>query len=145
MEETRVCSCCKIEKPLSEFYKDRTVKYGREYSCKKCRNAQCKKYRAKRSEALVFSCFKSSLKALYGITYEQWLQIQEKQNNRCAICGSLPTGKGNNKRLHVDHNHETNKIRGLLCAACNLMLGQAKDSKQILQNAIDYLLHWENK
>lgn len=53
----------------------------------------------------------------------------------CKICGA---GRGA-KRLHVDHDHETGEIRGLLCSLCNAMLGQARDNPATLQAGIDYL------
>ena len=64
-------------------------------------------------------------------------ELLEIQNNACAICGinadDLIQG------LCVDHNHETNQVRGLLCNACNLGLGQFKDSVVFLSYAIEYL------
>lgn len=55
---------------------------------------------------------------------------------KCAICGidPLPT-----RRLSIDHDHATDEIRGLLCGNCNLMLGRARDSVEILTNALKYL------
>jgi Recombination endonuclease VII len=56
----------------------------------------------------------------------------------CAICGSPDPGW--TKGWHVDHDHKSGALRGLLCNRCNLMLGHAKDSAVTLQAAIDYLL-----
>ena len=52
------------------------------------------------------------------------------------ICGG---SCGSGRRLAVDHNHTTGKVRGLLCSNCNTLLGKAKDNVNILQAAIDYL------
>jgi len=85
---------------------------------------------------------KHALKRLYGITLEQYNEISEKQGGKCAICGNPETCKSKNDKIRilvVDHDHKTNKIRGLLCHTCNIMLGHAKDNKLILQNAIKYL------
>ena len=79
----------------------------------------------------------------YGITISNYKEILHKQNNVCAICG----GTGNERATHskskcnlvVDHCHTTSKVRGLLCHTCNTALGQFKDSKHLLQNAIKYL------
>ncbi|MGD0053597.1 MAG: endonuclease domain-containing protein, partial [Vulcanimicrobiaceae bacterium] len=48
-------------------------------------------------------------------------------------------GKTRVPRLHVDHDHRTNEVRGLLCRWCNQMLGSAKDDPARLRGAIDYL------
>ena len=73
----------------------------------------------------------------YGITAEQFAARLEAQGDRCAICRSdAPSGKGG---WHVDHDHATNAIRGLLCHNCNLMLGNAKDDPARLRAAAAYL------
>ncbi len=71
----------------------------------------------------------------FNITKEQYMEMLEKQNHVCAICGQ----KDVNKRLAVDHCHTTNIVRGLLCSACNTSLGKFKDSVELLQKAIQYL------
>jgi hypothetical protein len=80
---------------------------------------------------------KSVYKRDYGITIEQYNQMFEEQKGCCKICGThqsvLP------KSLAVDHCHNTSKVRGLLCMNCNLLLGYAKDAKEILESAIRYL------
>lgn len=68
-------------------------------------------------------------------------QLQILQDGKCAICGKGPGGMSNTKkRLVVDHNHKTGKIRGLLCGSCNIGLGHFKDNVEILKSAIKYLL-----
>lgn len=75
-------------------------------------------------------------KRLYGLTPEQWWGIFEGQNLACNICKSETTaGRG----WHTDHCHSTNKVRGILCYHCNLLLGMAKDSIDTLEKAIAYL------
>jgi len=77
------------------------------------------------------------LKSTYNLTVEEYDAILESQGNKCAICYSaVPGGKG---RFHVDHNHETKEIRGLLCHHCNLGLGNFKDNINSLLRAIAYL------
>jgi len=73
----------------------------------------------------------------YGINNEQYNSLIKKQNNKCAICNT----QDNNfrKKLSVDHDHKTGKIRGLLCYKCNLILGNANDSIEILNKAKKYL------
>ncbi len=76
----------------------------------------------------------------YGITIEEFNRLVEKQHGVCAICGLPPSGSPpNNTILHVDHNHETGQIRGLLCGKCNRGLGYFNDDKDVLASAIGYL------
>lgn len=73
----------------------------------------------------------------FGLTSEFYEKMVEKQNGRCAICSiNVPE---NGERLAIDHSHDNGKIRGLLCRQCNLLLGCAKDSIEILENAIIYI------
>ena len=72
----------------------------------------------------------------YGLTPRDYDRLLAAQGNRCEICGT-PVEPG--KRLHVDHDHETGKVRGLLCGNCNRGLGLYKDSPVYLANAITYL------
>ncbi len=73
----------------------------------------------------------------YGLTKEQWIDLLEGQGSRCSICKSLEPGcKGG---WHTDHCHITKKVRGILCQHCNLLIGNAKDSVLILEEAIRYL------
>jgi hypothetical protein len=77
------------------------------------------------------------LKRRYGITVEEYDAMLEQQGNRCAICRTdKPGGKG---RFHVDHDHQTGEVRGLLCNNCNRALGHFKDNVLILEQAIRYL------
>jgi hypothetical protein len=73
-----------------------------------------------------------------GLSREQYGQMVVDQNNRCAICGDPPNGK-RFQRLAVDHCHSSGKVRGLLCASCNLSIGHFDDDVSRLQKAIDYL------
>lgn len=60
----------------------------------------------------------------YGITLEQYNEMLKSQDYRCAICGTdNPGGRG---AFHVDHNHITGKVRGLLCSSCNHAIGLLK-------------------
>lgn len=71
----------------------------------------------------------------YGVTSDDLKRILAKQGGVCAICGSF----GGGKRLCVDHDHETGKVRGLLCQSCNKGIGLFKDSSVATRRASDYL------
>lgn len=77
----------------------------------------------------------SRYKLQYGIPLEELEKLYIEANNKCQICSKTVIGKDR----HLDHNHSTGKIRGLLCSQHNLMLGNANDSIDILQKAIKYL------
>lgn len=76
------------------------------------------------------------LKHTYNMTLDDYQDLFLRQFGLCAICSNAPK---NGKNLHVDHDHKTGKIRGLLCQHCNQMLGNAKDNITTLKNAIKYL------
>ena len=75
---------------------------------------------------------------LYGITLEQYEDMRYAQNYKCAICG-LDEKDNKNKKLFVDHCHETKKVRALLCLWCNSALGSFRDNINILEKATAYL------
>jgi hypothetical protein len=71
----------------------------------------------------------------YGITVDDYTRMREAQNGCCAIC-KRPDGR---RRLAVDHDHVTKKVRALLCGPCNVTLGMMRDDPQLLRAAADYL------
>lgn len=82
--------------------------------------------------------FDENIKRTHGMTTADYEAMWASQGGRCLICGTdKPGGRGN--RLHVDHCHETGRIRGLLCTGCNIGLGQFKDDPARLRAAADYL------
>jgi hypothetical protein len=78
------------------------------------------------------------LRRAYGITLEEYEVLLKNQNSGCAICGA-ENADSKGRRLHVDHCHSTDRVRGLLCKDCNTLLGYAKDQPEILQKAAIYL------
>jgi len=85
----------------------------------------------------------TALKKDYGITLDDWNRMFEAQNGCCAICGQHQSDLS--RTLCVDHNHETGKVRGLLCGTCNRSIGLLKDDKDILRSAISYLEKHEDE
>jgi len=74
----------------------------------------------------------------YGIWDEDYRRLLVEQKGVCAICGR-PERSKTQKRLSVDHNHKTKRVRGLLCNRCNRSLGYAQDDIRILKAMILYL------
>jgi hypothetical protein len=79
----------------------------------------------------------------FNISLNDYNKMLEAQNGVCAICGRpemvVDNKKHRIKDLSVDHNHKTNKIRGLLCQKCNHLIGLANENLNILLSAINYL------
>lgn len=73
----------------------------------------------------------------FGINEEEYNKMVDKVNNRCEICGRHT--KELEKSLCIDHDHNTGKIRGLLCSDCNVAIGRFKDNINSIKNAIKYL------
>lgn len=129
---TKTCRDCQIEKTLDEFPKAKRNKDGLHSYCRKCNNA-----RTIKSPNYKQSVRKAQLKRNYKITPEQYDSMFAIQKGLCAICGEPETGK--REFLCVDHDHETKRVRGLLCHDCNIGLGKFKDDPTRLNKAIWYL------
>lgn len=76
------------------------------------------------------------LQKRYGLTIEQRDKMIETQNGNCAIC-EKPFG--DKRKPNVDHDHETNRIRGILCFSCNQALGKLGDTHDKMLRVLDYL------
>ncbi len=113
----------KVKKSSAEWRKKNPEKF----------KASHKKWKLKNPEKLL--AYK--LKSKFGITVEEYRKMFERQENRCAICWK--DGKTSTRKLHIDHDHKTGKIRGLLCKNCNHGLGMFKDDMYRLLNAVSYL------
>ncbi len=128
----KVCTACKKDL-LAEAFNVRK-QTGRLYSeCKGCARIRIRK-----------STKKFNLRHVYNISLEEYNAMVEKQQGLCAICGK-PEKVFNQyglRNLCVDHNHETGKVRALLCSHCNHMIGNAKENIETLANAIKYILYW---
>ena len=83
----------------------------------------------------------ANLKYNYGLTVEQHDKLLADQGGVCAICGEAPDPNGvrASSRLHVDHDHVTRRVRGLLCTRCNQGLGYFRDRADLLLAASQYV------
>lgn len=124
------CSKCRETKSLDDFYHSPKSVDKRKQQCKTCwDNSTWARY------ATPEYVREAGLWQKYGLTAQDYDALFEKQGRACAICKQMPE----RYRLHVDHCHETGRVRGLLCVACNTALGLFKDSVSRLQAAITYL------
>lgn len=130
------CKKCHVEKPLSEYYKTTDRKSGHKTICKECIKSD--PLTEKKKQYMKEYSKKYSLKSKYNLTEEDYKELLINQNHKCAICGT-DQEEVLNKKLYVDHNHQTGKVRELLCHNCNVSLGLLKESIQTLTRAIAYL------
>ena len=126
---TALCRICKVN-----------AKDGRYSYCRPCNAAKTKLRRDKmdddeksRSIRVQKNC---TLQLKYGISLDEFERMVAQRNGRCDIC-QRPPGGGRHKVLHVDHDHRTGKVRGLLCAACNFRLGFIEH--ELTEKSLDYL------
>lgn len=88
-----------------------------------------------------------NLRRNYGITLADYERLLIAQCGTCAICDYAPCedidARANQKRLHVDHDHATGAIRGLICSNCNRAVGLFRDNLEILRRAAAYLAGME--
>lgn len=79
------------------------------------------------------AAYQNHVRRKYGLTPEEYDEMMEKQNGLCAICQKRPA-------KYVDHCHDTNVVRGILCPGCNTAIGQFEDDLEIINRAIHYLV-----
>lgn len=77
----------------------------------------------------------------YGITREEKLELLASQNGACALCGT--TAPKTFRPWHLDHDHNTGKVRGVLCHHCNVGLGGFRDDPEIAERAAAYLRKYQ--
>ncbi len=125
--EQRYCTTCARWLPLEEFHASSSSNAvaGRSWRCRGCSLAY---HRLRR----------------FGVTTERFEEMLAEQDGVCAICARPPGAKA----MHIDHDHQccpTNGVtcgkcvRGLLCAGCNLAIGQMRDDISVVERALVYL------
>jgi hypothetical protein len=130
--------CYKAGRPqhTDSFGSDRRTADGKQARCRHC-NAT---YRRNKYRSLTVREKKKLSLVKYGITVKEYVSLLKKQRGRCAICRSKdPGGQWKNKTFFVDHCHDTDKVRGLLCCRCNAGLGYFMDSAYLIFYAYKYL------
>jgi hypothetical protein len=127
-EGMKHCPDCATIKPLDDFVRNRSTASGYGPYCKPCQNARARESR----ERLHGGSRHYHLKRRYGIGADEFDRLFAEQRGLCAICHEDPAE-------HVDHDHETGAVRGLLCFTCNVGLGNFKDDVVRILSAADYL------
>lgn len=106
--------------------------------CRPCNTARAREWKEANPQTWERYARKHHLMKMYGITIDEYDQMRSAQNGRCAICGR-PEADSRDFRLHVDHDHATGAVRGLLCGLCNQGIGSMRDDPSLLRIAVQYL------
>jgi hypothetical protein len=122
------CPRCRERKLLDEFPRNRSTRDGRQSYCKPCYNLVIHEHKDRK-----YGGHRNFLLGLrYGIDEATYDALYRRQSGKCAICISR-------KAKHVDHCHQTKRLRGLLCVNCNNGLGKFEDDIAVMQRAVRYL------
>lgn len=138
------CKFCRKEEQRIYYQenRDRILEYQKNYNDNNLENAR-KKSRDWHHKNKDTKYLDGRLQRVYGITLEDYSRMLDEQNNVCAICGKPESAIHNKtkeiKRLAVDHDHVTGKVRGLLCAQCNKGLGSLGDTIEAIEKTLNYL------
>jgi hypothetical protein len=126
----RKCNECGLILPIERFSMKNDPRRGIKYPSSRCKTCHNKKYNlgVKRQGRRNYDYMRK-----YGITIQDYNNMYNALNGKCEICNTY------HKKLFVDHDHKTGKIRGLLCDLCNRGLGFFKDNIESLDNAIRYI------
>lgn len=131
----KVCIKCGIDKSLDEFQKRKSAKDGHRGECRLCLKSYHKEWSDNNREHVRFQARTKILESRYGLNHNDLEFMKKAQEYKCLICKDDITEKS-----HVDHNHDTGSVRGLLCGSCNRALGYLKDNPNIVLNAYQYLI-----
>jgi hypothetical protein len=142
----KTCTICNLEKEEARF---RQAKGSgrRRANCRTCDSVRHKAWRIRNREHLrrydrqrwrKTDRWNQHIWRRYGISVADYNAMLQAQDGKCAICNSCEAG-GNSVRFHVDHDHASGSVRGLLCSRCNRLIGAAEESGTILGSALRYL------
>jgi hypothetical protein len=160
----KICTGCVKTKPRSDFYPQKDMRDGYRNNCNECHakahqdwyeknrdreiervrtwqqsnpekvNASHRRRRALDPEQHKKRNREGHLRRKYGLTQNMFGALVLAQLGKCAVCGELTAPE-----LHVDHDHRTNKVRGLLCGKCNKAIGLLNDDPKLMDAAKEYL------
>jgi len=114
LAENKYCDCCHEHRPHSSFDRDPNTNDEFDHRCKDCKSNRARLHK-------------------YGLSQDDYNRMVWEQEDSCAIC------LDSTKKLVIDHDHKSGKVRGLLCGNCNSGLGFFGDSPRRLRTSIEYL------
>jgi hypothetical protein len=121
---TKVCGSCRVVQEAASFHRNRSTTDGLHWVCKTCNRDPAERVPIERRRTI----------RTYGLTRDGSDRLYAAQDGRCAICI-----EPFEVTPHIDHDHESGEVRGLLCRGCNLALGYLKDDVDRLRSAVRYL------
>jgi len=129
---TKVCTGCTIEKSVEDFHRNKRDASETQSQCKACNKARLSTPEniERRKRYAWLGCLKK-----FGITESDYNEMFDRQLGLCAICHKPE----NDIKLAVDHNHDTDEVRGLLCKRCNMAIGLLGDNYETVLSAALYL------
>ncbi len=150
---TKTCRACKGTLPLTSFGQDLLGKLGLRATCKSCVNnritthKKANRARIRAREVALYrvnsdvTCLRARNKRLrkHGLSVDQFLDMLEAQCDCCAACGRKFFYTSKKDWPCVDHNHETDAVRSLLCSACNTAIGLLREDEARIQAISRYL------
>ena len=166
-DDMKWCCRCKTALPRSEFNRNRNTKDGKQTYCRPCSAEDTAERRRKWSDAQFAraaatnrayrqtakhrearalwhkskdgrrSNRRTKIRHKYGLTECQYDALMQRQGGLCAACGV--TLADATRYVHIDHCHETRRVRGILCNGCNVALGHAREDVNVLMGLISYL------
>lgn len=136
----KICPKCSKVKNLNDFCNNRSSRDGKCCYCSECKKSKDMPYYVKNKGKLELR----RISRVYKLSEKEYYALLFSQNEVCAICKKPEVGKSNNgvevKKLSIDHNHTTGKVRGLLCHKCNVTVGFIKESPELAIALANYLI-----
>lgn len=136
-EGSRTCVKCSTVKTLENFR--HSVRDGKEYwarTCKLCERSGAKKWQTENPERFNYLQKRGVFKRAYGERGVELYELRISGKGACENCGD-------SENLHIDHNHVTGEVRGLLCHRCNTALGLLKEDTERIEGLVRYLNSYE--
>ncbi len=137
------CTRCGVAKPLHDFPPRTENRAKLCPRCRECLATLMREYRKTEKWSTTIAtpnrrrlAAESRIRSAYGVDFEDWARLYEKQNAQCAGCSCALFF---DRRTNIDHHHGVGTVRGLLCHDCNMVLGRVKDRPRVLRQLADYL------
>jgi len=131
LNDSQICSICNLEKRLGDYYIDKRKSKGELfYIGTRCRKCIAQKSIESRKRIYGSNAFARRYQR-YKLAKNHLISLAEYYDHQCPICQCRPLQV-------VDHDHVTNKVRGMLCQVCNKALGAMGDSQDLVERLIVY-------